>query len=161
MAAKMEKWRKMAKIPFLRPFFHFSGHFSAISEFPFSFPFSPGFCAGPHLKGYFYFARFQGNIIYPPPSFSPHVGQKAFFRQRGGGVYFEAPRGRNFICPPSFTRPPRLEGYFQGGCVYKIWPRKGYLWRAPPRKYPLKHAHCNIQVILTLQGYFVPCKLKG
>ena len=49
----------------------------------------------------------------PPPAIS---GSKAF----SGGVYFEAPRGRNFI------RPPPPEGYFQGGGVgvYKIRPRR-------------------------------------
>ena len=31
-----------------------------------------------------------------------------------GGVYFEAPRGRNFIRPPPSVHPPPLEGYFQG-----------------------------------------------
>ena len=43
----------------------------------------------------------------------------------GGGVYFEAPRGKNFICPPPpFIHTPPLGGYFQGwGGVYKIRPR--------------------------------------
>ena len=47
---------------------------------------------------------------------------------RGGGrvVYFEAPRGRNFICHPSYTPPtPRRVLSGVGGGVYKIiWPRR-------------------------------------
>ena len=38
----------------------------------------------------------------------------------GGGGYFEAPRSRNFACPPlSFIRTLPLEGCFQGWGVYK------------------------------------------
>ena len=46
-------------------------------------------------------------------------------RAHGGGVYFEPPRGRNFIRPPSFIRPRPLEGSFQGwggGCVQTLAP---------------------------------------
>ena len=51
----------------------------------------------------------------PPPAF---FGQKAFLGGKGGGgVYFEPPRGRDVIHPPSFTPPP-VEGYFRGwGCI--------------------------------------------
>ena len=61
----------------------------------------------------------QGEIIYPPPP--PHFGQKAFLMERGGGVYFEPPPPprQDFYMPPSFVRPPPLEGYFLGlgGCA--------------------------------------------
>ena len=40
--------------------------------------------------------------LYTPPPPTPISGHKAFFRGGGGGVYFEAPRGRNFIPPPPF-----------------------------------------------------------
>ena len=46
----------------------------------------------------------QGEIIYAPPP-HPISGHKAFFRGGGGGVYFEAPRGRNFIRPPFLYTP--------------------------------------------------------
>ena len=57
----------------------------------------------------------QGEIIYTPPP-PPISGHKAFLGEGGGGgVYFEAPRGRNFIRPPPpFIHPPPLGGYFQG-----------------------------------------------
>ena len=54
-------------------------------------------------------------MYLPPP-----LGQKAFFRERGGCVYFEAPRGRIFIPPPLIIHPPQKG--ISGG-VYKIWPR--------------------------------------
>ena len=55
----------------------------------------------------------QGEVIYPPPS--RHFWPKGNFPgEGGGGVYFEAPRGRNFIRPPPFIHPPPLGGYFQG-----------------------------------------------
>ena len=38
--------------------------------------------------------------IYTPLPPSPILGQKAFFRERGGGIYFGAPRSRNFLGPP-------------------------------------------------------------
>ena len=41
------------------------------------------------------------------------LGRK-YFKEEGGGVYFEVPRGRIFIRPPSFVRPPPLRGYLQG-----------------------------------------------
>ena len=53
------------------------------------------------------FLLFQGEIIYPPPH-PPISGQKAFCRGGGWGcVYFEAPRGRNFIPPPFYAPPSR------------------------------------------------------
>ena len=56
-----------------------------------------------------------GEIIYAPPP-SPHFWPEGIFQGRGGGgVCFEAPRGRNFIRPPPFIHPPPLEGYFRGG----------------------------------------------
>ena len=69
---------------------------------------------------------FQGKIIYAPPPF-PHFWPKGIFQGRGGGgVYFEAPRGINFIRPPLFIHPPAPRRVFSGvgGVgVYKIWPR--------------------------------------
>ena len=53
------------------------------------------------------------DYIRPPPL-------PPFLRGRGF-VYFEAPRGRNFIRPPILYAPHPLEGYFQGwggwGCI--------------------------------------------
>ena len=60
-------------------------------------------------------AFFQGEIIYaPPPPSPPFLAKRHFPVEGGGGVYFEAPRGRNFYTPPPFIHPPPLEGYFQG-----------------------------------------------
>ena len=61
----------------------------------------------------------------PPPLPSPPFQAKRHFSEEGGGgVHFEAPRGREFYTPPPppvFIRPPPLEGYFQGwggsGCI--------------------------------------------
>ena len=40
-------------------------------------------------------------LYTPPPPPSPHFWPKRHFpREGGGGVYVEAPRGRNFIRPP-------------------------------------------------------------
>ena len=50
------------------------------------------------------------NYIRPPPP-PPHFGEKTFFRERGGGVYFEAPPRQDFIRPPLLYP---LKGYFQG-----------------------------------------------
>ena len=52
-----------------------------------------------------FLALLQGEIIYAPPPPPPHFGQKTFLRERGGGAYFEAPRGRNFIPPPLLYTP--------------------------------------------------------
>ena len=54
----------------------------------------------------------QGNIIYPP--FTP---LKIW---APGQFCFEAPRGRNFICPPLCRG---LKCFRGGGGAYKIWPR--------------------------------------
>ena len=70
---------------------------------------------------------FPGRNFSPPPP-HPISGHKAFFREGGGSVYFEAPRGRNFIRPPPpppFIHPPPLEGSFQGwggGACIKFGP---------------------------------------
>ena len=63
----------------------------------------------------------ERNCIAPP---LPILAIRHFLGG-GGGVYFEAPRGRNFITPP-FVHHPTLELYFQGWgvVVYKIWPHK-------------------------------------
>ena len=53
----------------------------------------------------------QREIIYTPP---PFLAKRHFPGEGGGGVYFEAPRGRNFIRPPLYTPPPQ-EGIFRGG----------------------------------------------
>ena len=59
--------------------------------------------------------------LYTPPSPPPVLAKRHFPGGGGGGVYFETPRGRNFIPPPLFKHPPPLGGYFQGfrGGVYK------------------------------------------
>ena len=45
----------------------------------------------------------------------PLIGQKAFFRERGGGIIF-SPRGRNFVPPPLLDMPPHPEkGIDSGG----------------------------------------------
>ena len=50
--------------------------------------------------------------LYTPPP--PFLAKRHFLGEGGGGVYFEAPRGRNFIRPPFLIHPPPLGGYFQG-----------------------------------------------
>ena len=69
---------------------------------------------------------FQGKIIYAPPPPTPFLVIRHFSGEGGGGVYFEAPRGRNFIRPPPFYTPPAPRRVFSGvgGGVYKIWPRR-------------------------------------
>ena len=47
----------------------------------------------------------RANLYTPPPPPTPISGHEAFFREGGGGVYFEAPRGRNFIRPPLLYTP--------------------------------------------------------
>ena len=42
------------------------------------------------------------NYINPPP-LPPFLAKRQFSGEGGGGVYFEAPRGRNFIPPPLYT----------------------------------------------------------
>ena len=56
----------------------------------------------------------QGNprrdCIRPPPS--PHfLARRHFSGEGSGGVYFEAPRGRNFIRPPLSYVPPTHRSY--------------------------------------------------
>ena len=68
--------------------------------------------------------------LYTPPP-SPHfLAKRHFSREGGGGVYFEAPRGRNFIRPPFYTPPtPRRVFSEMGGVgVYKIWPRISFVF---------------------------------
>ena len=57
-------------------------------------------------------AYVQREIIYTP-SPSPIPGQKAFSVEGGGGVYFEAPSGRNFVPPPLY-KPPSPRSVFSG-----------------------------------------------
>ena len=73
-----------------------------------------------------YFSKVSSRAkLYTPPPPPPFLTIRHFSGEGGGGVYSEAPRGRNFIRPPPpFIHPPPLEGSFQGwGGVYKIWPR--------------------------------------
>ena len=75
-------------------------------------------------RGFPIWIGLQGEILYaPPPSF---LARRHFSVEGGGGgVYFEAPCGRNFIRPPSFIRPPTprrvFSGVWGGGCI-KNWP---------------------------------------
>ena len=60
--------------------------------------------------------------LYTPPPPSPHFWPKGIFQGRGVGVvYFEAPRGRNFIRPPPFYTPPTPRRVISGvggwGCI--------------------------------------------
>ena len=53
-------------------------------------------------------------FLTPPPSpLPPSLAKRDFPGEGGGGVYFEGPRGRNFI-PPPFIHAPPLGGQFQG-----------------------------------------------
>ena len=66
-------------------------------------------------------------IIYAPPP-SPHFWPKGIFQGRGGGgVYFEAPRGRNFIRPPrvrvKWVPFVKLAFLQQNGAFF--WSKKG------------------------------------
>ena len=45
------------------------------------------------------------NYARPP---TPFLARRHFSGEGGGGVYFEAPRGRNFIRPPLYTTKPAL-----------------------------------------------------
>ena len=59
-------------------------------------------------------------MIYAPPPPPPFLAKRDFPGEGGGGVYFEAPRGRNFIPPPFYT-PPTPRRVFSGvggwGCI--------------------------------------------
>ena len=43
-----------------------------------------------------------------PPTLPPFLTKRHFPGEGGGGVYFEAARGRNFIRPPPPLHPPPL-----------------------------------------------------
>ena len=60
--------------------------------------------------------------LYTPPPSSPFLAKRHFSGEGGGSVYFEAPRGRNFIRPPPpFYTPPTPRRVFSGvggwGCI--------------------------------------------
>ena len=55
-----------------------------------------------------------GRDYLRPPPLPPFLARRHFSGEGGGGVCFEAPRGRKFIRPPPLIHPPPLEGYFQG-----------------------------------------------
>ena len=63
----------------------------------------------------------QGEILYTPPPLPPFLAKRHFPVEGGGGVYFEAPRGRNFIRPPPLYTPPTPRRVFSGvggwGCI--------------------------------------------
>ena len=85
------------------------------------------------------------NLYTPPPPLPPFLAKRHFSGEGGGGVYFEAPRGRNFIRPPPpFIHPPPLEGYFQGwGCI-KFGP---VVWQKTCRKKVTKRVPKTKKVI--------------
>ena len=60
------------------------------------------------------------NYIRPPPP-SPHFGQKACLRERGGGVYILRAPGAGFYTPSLFYTPPTPRRVFSGlggwGCI--------------------------------------------
>ena len=69
----------------------------------------------------------------PLPPFWP----EGIFQGEGGGVVyiFKPPAAGILYSPPSFIRPPPLEGYFQGlGGGYKMWPPKPQDQQAATRK---------------------------
>ena len=58
--------------------------------------------------------------LYTPPLLTPFLAKRHFSEEGGGGVYFEAPRGRNFIRPPLlYTPTPRrvFSGVGGWGCI--------------------------------------------
>ena len=61
---------------------------------------------------------YPGRTYIGPPPPPPFLAKRHFQGRGGGGVYFEAPRGRNFIRPPPFIHPPPLGGYISG---YMVW----------------------------------------
>ena len=68
------------------------------------------------------------DYILPPPR-PPFLPKRHFPSEGGGGVYFEPPRGRNFIRAPPFytyTPPTPRRVFCRGGGVgvYKIRPRR-------------------------------------
>ena len=54
---------------------------------------------------HFSFARIPGRNYIRPPPLPSFLAKRHFPGERGGGVYFEAPRGRNFIRPPLLYTP--------------------------------------------------------
>ena len=82
-----------------------------------------GRMAHPLLRKGFW-ERSREKLYNPHP---PFLAKRHFPGEGGGCVYFEAPRGRNFIPPPPLLHnpPPRRVFSGVGGVgVYKIWPRK-------------------------------------
>ena len=60
------------------------------------------------------FSHFSGEKLYAP--LPPCLAKRHFSEGGGVGVYiFWGPTRQEFYTPPSFIRPPPLEGYFQGG----------------------------------------------
>ena len=59
---------------------------------------------------------FQGEIISPPP-LTPFLARRHFSGEGGGRVYFEAPRGRNFIPPPPLLYTPHPKRVFSPGVL--------------------------------------------
>ena len=90
-------------------------------------------CHGTPLMSYDYSNEISRENLYTPPP--PSIcGQKAFFSRGGLGVFFfEAPRSRNFICPPPFilwcsgTTPileknaPRMQGQMK---IFRVGSRQ-------------------------------------
>ena len=71
-------------------------------------------------------AYFASGRNYIPPPLPPFLAKRHFSGEGGVGVYFEAPRGRNFIPPsPSLKMRPTPRRVFPGvgGGVYKVRPR--------------------------------------
>ena len=64
---------------------------------------------------------YPGKDHIRPPPLPPFLARRHFSREGGGGVYFEAPRSRNFIRPPPFYTPPTPRRVFSGvggwGCM--------------------------------------------
>ena len=58
--------------------------------------------------------------LYTPP-LPQFLAMKHFLGEGGGGVYFEAPRGRNFIRPPLYTPHP-WKGICGGWACMKFGP---------------------------------------
>ena len=62
----------------------------------------------------------------PAPPLPSFLAKRHFSEEGCGGVYFEAPRGRNFTPPPFLHSPPLPhKDMFRGDGVgvFQIWPR--------------------------------------